>query len=223
MISVIMPVLNEEKALPATLQRLFSQSGDFEVLAVDGGSTDNTLAVIKANGRIHLHSCSTGRASQMNCGARHAQGEWLLFLHADTLLPENALTALQQLPDTTLAGGFRHRFSGSQRGLRLISRLHNFRCRCTRVFYGDQAMFIRKSLFTELGGFPDEPVLEDLLFSEQIANVTTPIMMDSYVITDSRKFEKAGIWLSLLRVILIQISHELKLPTPALKFFANIR
>ncbi len=72
MISVIMPVLNEEKALPATLQRLFSQSGDFEVLAVDGGSTDKTLAVIKANGRIHLHSCSTGRASQMNCGARHA-------------------------------------------------------------------------------------------------------------------------------------------------------
>jgi rSAM/selenodomain-associated transferase 2 len=223
MISVIMPVLNEEKALPATLQRLFSQSGDYEVLAIDGGSSDNTLAVIKADDRIHLHSCNTGRASQMNCGARHAQGEWLLFLHADTLLPENALTAVQQLPDTTRAGGFRHRFSGSQWGLRLISWLHNFRCRCTRVFYGDQAMFMRKSLFTELGGFPDEPVLEDLLFSEQIANVTTPIMMDSYVITDSRKFEKAGIWLSLLRVILIQISHELKLPTPALKFFANVR
>jgi rSAM/selenodomain-associated transferase 2 len=223
MISVIMPVLNEEKALPATLQRLFSQSGDYEVLAIDGGSSDNTLAVIKADDRIHLHSCNTGRASQMNCGARHAQGEWLLFLHADTLLPENALTAVQQLPDTTRAGGFRHRFSGSQWGLRLISWLHNFRCRCTRVFYGDQAMFMRKSLFTELGGFPDEPVLEDLLFSEQIANVTSPIMMDSYVITDSRKFEKAGIWLSLLRVILIQICHELKLPTPALKFFANVR
>ena len=84
-------------------------------------------------------------------------------------------------------------------------------------------MFIRKSLFTELGGFPDESVLEDLLFSEQVAKVTTPIIMDSYVITDSRKFEQAGIWLSLLCVILIQISHELKLPTPALKFFANVR
>ena len=223
MISVIMPVLNEEKALPATLQWLFSQPGDYEVLVVDGGSSDNTLAVIKADGRTHLHNCNTGRASQMNCGARHAQGEWLLFLHADTLLPENALTAIQQLPETTLAGGFRHRFSGSHWGLRLISRLHNFRCRCTRVFYGDQAMFIRTSLFTELGGFPDEPMLEDLLFSEQIAKVTTPVMMDSYVITDSRKFEQAGIWLSLLRVILIQISHELKLPTPALKFFANVR
>ncbi|MGB5178984.1 MAG: TIGR04283 family arsenosugar biosynthesis glycosyltransferase [Gammaproteobacteria bacterium] len=223
MISVIIPVLNEEKALPATLQRLFSQSGDFEVLAIDGGSTDNTLALLEADGRIQLHSSRTGRARQMNCGARHAQGEWLLFLHADTLLPGDALAAIQQLPETTLAGGFRHRFSGSRRGLRLISWLHNFRCRCTRVFYGDQAMFIRKSLFTGLGGFPEEPVLEDLLFSEQVARVTTPVTMDNYVVTDSRKFEQAGIWLSLLRVILIQLSHELKLPTPALKFFANVR
>ena len=158
----------------------------------------------------------------MNCGAGHAQGEWLLFLHADTLLCENALTSIQLLPETTLAGGFRHRFSGNKPGLRLISRLHNFRCRCTRVFYGDQAMFIRKSLFAELGGFPEEPVLEDLLLGELIAKVTTPVTMDSYVITDSRKFEKAGIWLSLMRVILIQISHELKLPVPA-RFFANIR
>ena len=84
-------------------------------------------------------------------------------------------------------------------------------------------MFIRKSLFTELGGFPEEPVLEDLLFGEQVARITAPVTIDSYVITDSRKFEQAGIWLSLLRVILIQLSHELKLPTPARKFFANVR
>jgi len=129
----------------------------------------------------------------------------------------------QQLPDSILAGGFRHRFSGSQRGSRLISWMHNFRCRCTRVFYGDQAMFIRASLFAELGGFPDAPVLKDLLFSEKIAKVTTPLTMNSHVITDSRKFEQAGVWLSLLRVILIQLSHELKLPTPARRFFSNIR
>jgi rSAM/selenodomain-associated transferase 2 len=223
MISIIIPVLNEEHALPATLQRLFSLAGEFELLVIDGGSTDNTLELVKADRRIQLHRATTGRASQMNAGAGRAQGDWLLFLHADTLLPENALTALDQLPDTVLAGGFRHRFSGSHRGLQLISRLHNFRCRCTRVFYGDQAMFIRKSLFTKLGGFPEEPFLEDLLFSEHIARVTTPHLMDSHVVTDSRKFEKSGIWLSLLRVILIQVSHELKLPTPARKFFANVR
>jgi len=223
MISVIIPVLNEEKALPATLHRLFSQAGDFQVLVIDGGSSDDTIDIVKADKRIHLHSTTTGRASQMNAGAERAQGDWLLFLHADTLLPEDALAELQQLPETVLAGGFRHRFSGHHRGLRLISWLHNFRCRCTRVFYGDQAMFIRTSLFKELGGFPKEPVLEDLLFSEQVAKATTPHTMNSFVVTDSRKFEKSGIWLSLLRVLLIQISHELKMPTPALRFFANVR
>jgi rSAM/selenodomain-associated transferase 2 len=223
MISVIIPVLNEEKALPATLQRLFSLDGDIEVIVVDGGSRDNTRQLVERDPRIQLHHGDAGRARQMNSGAGKARGEWLLFLHADTLLPDQALAELQALPDSVQAGGFRHRFSGNRTGLGLISWLHNFRCRCTRVFYGDQAMFIRRALFTELGGFPDEPVLEDLILSERIARVTTPHTMDSYVVTDSRKFEQAGVWLSLWRVILILLSHELKLPTPARKFFASVR
>jgi rSAM/selenodomain-associated transferase 2 len=223
MISVVIPVLNEEKALPATLQRLFSLDGDFEVIVVDGGSRDNTLQLLKQDKRIQLFASEPGRARQMNYGADKARGEWLLFLHADTLLPPDALTDLQALPGTVQAGGFRHRFSGSRTGLGLVSWLHNFRCRCTRVFYGDQAMFIRVALFTELGGFPDEPVLEDLIFSERVADVTTPHTMDSHVVTDSRKFEQEGVWLSLWRVILILLSHEMKLPVPARKFFAGVR
>ena len=223
MISVIIPVLNEEKALPATLQRLFTLDGDIELIVVDGGSNDNTLQLLEQDPRIQLLHSDAGRARQMNIGAGRACGEWLLFLHADTLLPDQALTDLQALPDSVQAGGFRHRFSGNSIGLGLVSWLHNFRCRCTRVFYGDQAMFIRKPLFTELGGFPNEPVLEDLILSEHIARATTPHTMDSYVVTDSRKFERAGVWLSLWRVILILLSHELKLPTPARKFFASVR
>jgi rSAM/selenodomain-associated transferase 2 len=223
MISVIIPVLDEEKALPATLQRLFSLDGDFEVIAVDGGSRDNSLQLLEQDSRIRLYPSDAGRARQMNHAAGKARGEWLLFLHADTLLPDRALTDLQALPDSVQAGGFRHRFSGTSTGLGLVSWLHNFRCRCTRVFYGDQAMFIRKALFTELGGFPNEPVLEDLLFSERVARVTSPYTMDSYVVTDSRKFEQAGVWLSLWRVILILLSHEMKLPIPARKFFASVR
>ncbi len=223
MISVIIPVLDEEKALPATLQQLFSQDGDFEVIVVDGGSRDNTLQLLGQDARIHLQHSETGRARQMNHGASKARGEWLLFLHADTLLPDHALADLQALPERVQAGGFRHRFSGNRTGLGLVSWLHNFRCRCTRVFYGDQAMFIRTALFRQLGGFPNEPVLEDLIFGERVARVTTPHTMDSYVVTDSRKFEQAGVWLSLWRVILIQLSHELKLPIPARKFFACVR
>ncbi|MGD8802482.1 MAG: hypothetical protein PVG12_04810, partial [Gammaproteobacteria bacterium] len=143
--------------------------------------------------------------------------------HADTLLPDDALQTISVLPADVQGGGFTHRFSGSTRGLRLVSWLHNFRCRRTHVFYGDQAMFVRRQLFFELGLFPDEPILEDLLFGEKLASATRPVMLDSTVITDSRKFEQKGVWLSLMRVLLILISHELRLPIPARRFFANIR
>lgn len=226
MISIIIPVLNEERALPATLQRVFAQQADavsYEVIVVDGGSTDATADIVAREPGIAWLVAETGRARQMNAGAHRAGGDWLLFLHADTLLPDDALQTISALPADVQAGGFTHRFSGSARGLRLVSWLHNFRCRRTHVFYGDQAMFVRRQLFFELGLFPDEPILEDLLFGEKLASATRPVMLDSTVITDSRKFEQKGVWLSLMRVLLILISHELRLPIPARRFFANIR
>jgi len=222
-ISIIIPVLNEERALPATLRRVFEQQAEFEVIVVDGGSTDGTAGIVARDSRIIRLDAETGRASQMNAGARAARGDWLLFLHADTLLPAEALRCIEALPAGIQAGGFTHRFSGNARGLRLVSWLHNFRCRRTRVFYGDQAMFVRRQLFFELGAFPDEPVLEDLLFGETLAAATRPVLLESEVITDSRKFEQNGVWLSLLRVVLILASHELHLPVPARRFFANVR
>jgi rSAM/selenodomain-associated transferase 2 len=226
MISIIIPVLNEERALPATLQRVFAQQADaasYEVIVVDGGSTDATADIVAREPGIAWQVAETGRARQMNAGAHKASGDWLLFLHADTLLPDDALQTISVLPADVQGGGFTHRFSGSTRGLRLVSWLHNFRCRRTHVFYGDQAMFVRRQLFFELGLFPDEPILEDLLFGEKLASATRPVMLDSTVITDSRKFEQKGVWLSLMRVLLILISHELRLPIPARRFFANIR
>lgn len=223
MISIVIPALNEERALPATLARIFRQLGEYEVIVVDGGSTDATIDIVQGDGRITCLSAKTGRASQMNAGADRASGDWLLFLHADTLLPDGALLTIENLPSEIKAGGFSHRFSGNTLALRLVSWLHNFRCRRTRVFYGDQALFVRRSFFFELGAFPDEPILEDLLFGETLAAATRPMILDSEVITDSRKFEQNGVWLSLLRVILILVSHELHLPTPARNFFSNVR
>lgn len=224
MISVIIPTLNEESALPDTLASLFRQAGEFEVILVDGGSTDRTLEIAAGDTRIKVIHADKGRARQMNAGAAVARGEWLLFLHADTQLPDNALTLLNDYENTPVqAGGFRHKFSGTGAGLRFISWLHNFRCRITRVFYGDQALFVRRRLFMSLGGFPDEPVLEDLLFGEKLVQYVRPVILQDHVITDSRKFEQAGVWLSLYRVLLILACHELGLPVPARRFFANVR
>ena len=123
MVSVIIPTYNEGKALPATLRNVLEQPGDYDVLIVDGGSTDRTGEIAQAEPRVRFLTAPKGRASQMNAGATHATGEWLLFLHADTLLPDGALARLNALEadSTTQAGGFLHRFAGDDWRLRLVT------------------------------------------------------------------------------------------------------
>ncbi len=225
MISVIIPALNEEKALPETLRRLLRQRGAYEVIVVDGGSGDRTCEIVRAEPQVRLLTALKGRASQMNAGVKEARGEWLLFLHADTRLPEGALAQLNAMePDPTIqAGGFLHRFSGGDWRLRLVSALDNFRCRRTRIIYGDQAMFVRRKLFESLGGFPDQPILEDVAFCEKLVQVTTPVLLAPPVLTDSRKFVTMGIWRSLARVLLIILCAEFRLPIFPQAFFQDIR
>lgn len=225
MISVIMPVFNEERALPNTLVQLFRQPGSYEVIAVDGGSTDNTEDVLAGFPQIKVLKAAKGRAKQMNKGAAAATGEWLLFLHADTLLPAGALARLNswEKNPTIQAGGFRHCFSGDRWSLRFVSWLDNLRCGITRIIYGDQAMFVRRTLFEKLGGFPEDSVMEDVAFCEKLVGVTQPLLIPDPVITDSRKFKQMGVWRSLFRVWAVQIRHEMRLPIKEKRFFSDIR
>jgi rSAM/selenodomain-associated transferase 2 len=237
MVSVIIPAYNEEKALPHTLHELLCQLGDYEVIVVDGGSTDRTFAVL-AEFRFSeyptpltphparlLLEAPKGRASQMNVGAKHATGDWLLFLHADTVLPPGAIRRLNGLETDHMiqAGGFMHQFSGDDWRLRLISFLDNFRCIRSRIIYGDQALFVRRALFEQLGGFPDRPILEDVAFCERLIAVTTPLLLSPSVVTDARKFLKMGVWRSFLRVLLIILHVEFHLPVLPRAFFQDVR
>jgi len=225
MISVIIPTYNEETALPETLRYLLQQPGDYEVIVADGGSTDRTREIVRGEPRVHFLTALKGRASQMNAGTKHATGEWLLFLHADTWLPVSALARLNALEaDSTIqAGGFLHRFSGDDWRLRLVSFLDNLRCRHSRIIYGDQAMFVRRALFERLGGFPDQPILEDVAFCEKLIQVVTPVLLSPPVLTDSRKFVKMGIWRSFARVLLIILHIEFHLPILPRAFFQDVR
>lgn len=245
MVSVVIPAYNEEKALPHTLRELLCQCGDYEVTVVDGGSTDRTLAVLAEFSFSEFPSCLTarlsspksphparllltapkGRASQMNVGAKHATGDWLLFLHADTVLPPGAIQRLNEMEadQTIQAGGFMHQFSGDDWRLKLISFLDNFRCIRSRIIYGDQALFVRRALFEQLGGFPNRPILEDVAFCERLIAVTTPLLLSSCVVTDARKFLKMGVWRSFLRVLLIILHVEFHLPVLPRAFFQDVR
>jgi rSAM/selenodomain-associated transferase 2 len=236
-ISVIMPAYNEERALPNTLRALFTQQGNYEVIVVDGGSTDGTMNVLEEFGfipdashrtfhisRLTVHA-PKGRASQMNAGATKATGEWLLFLHADTVLPSGAVQRLNEMEadQTIQAGGFMHQFSGDDWRLKLISFLDNFRCIRSRIIYGDQALFVRRALFEQLGGFPNRPILEDVAFCERLIAVTTPLLLSPSVVTDARKFLKMGVWRSFLRVLLIILHVEFCLPVLPRAFFKDVR
>lgn len=225
MISVIIPTYNEEKALPTTLARLSSQAGHYELIIVDGGSSDRTCEIARAQPQARLLTARKGRGSQMNTGAVGARGEWLLFLHADTLLPEGALQGLNALEgdQTIQAGGFRHRFSGEDWRLRLISSVDNLRTRLTRIIYGDQAMFVRRALFERLGGFPEQPYLEDIVFCQRLKQVSRPILLQQHVVTDSRKFIQMGVWRSLVRCLAILLCYSLRLKRIPRAFFAEIR
>jgi rSAM/selenodomain-associated transferase 2 len=227
MISVIIPTYNEECALPHTLRDLFEHDGSYEVIVVDGGSTDRTREIVKEfkTDDLRLLIAAKGRASQMNAGARQATGEWLLFLHADTWLPSGALVRLNALEkDPAMqAGGFLHRFSGDDWRLRLVSFLDNLRCKGSRIIYGDQAMFVRRSLFEQLGGFPVQPILEDVAFCEKLVRVTRPVLLSPPVVTDSRKFVQMGIWRSFARVLLIILHVQFHVPILPHAFFRDVR
>jgi rSAM/selenodomain-associated transferase 2 len=242
MVSVVMPAYNEEQVLPHTMEALLRQEGRFEVILVDGGSTDRTQAIAESFGfnsddsrdrhSPQFQSSSTrlltaikGRASQMNAGAKAATGEWLLFLHADTVLAPGAIRRLNEMESNLhiQAGGFEHQFSRDDWRLKLISFLDNFRCRYSRIIYGDQALFVRRTLFEQLGGFPNQQILEDVAFCERLITMTRPVLLSPPVVTDARKFVKMGIWQSFFRVIVIILHVEFRFPILPRAFFQDIR
>jgi len=222
-ISVIVPTLNEERALPATLAALLAQEGEAEVIVADGGSSDATRPIAQRASAVRLLRAPRGRALQMNAGARAARGEWLLFLHADTRLPDRALAQIAALPAQVRAGCFRQAFDAAHPLLSAISRLHNWRCRRTRIMYGDQAMFVRRELFQSLGGFPEVERLEDVLFSERLRALTAPVMLEGTVVTSARRFLVHGIVRSFARILLILICHRFGLLPRGTRFFEPVR
>ena len=198
-IALIIPVLNEEEALPSLLQELVPL--DFEeIFLVDGNSHDRSVEMAKSFLETHhnfhgrIMSGPKGRAAQMNAGAGQATMEILLFLHADTRLPRNAKTIIEQAlyPSQVAGGRFDVRFPQDQGYAWMVSRMMNHRSRLSGICTGDQAMFVRRSVFEAMGGFADMPLMEDLEFSRRLKRQGKIAALRETVTTSFRRWEQHG-------------------------------
>lgn len=195
-LSIIIPVLNEAGNIPALLDSLqpLRQRG-VEVVVVDGGSTDDTVALAR-NRADQVITSSPGRARQMNAAAAAARGEILCFLHADTRLPEGADgVIIDGLTRSRRSWGrFDVRITGDHPMLGLIAHLMNWRSRLTGIATGDQGLFVTRSLFEAAGRFPEIALMEDIAFSRQLKIYGAPLCIAHQLTTSGRRWEKNGVW-----------------------------
>lgn len=192
-ISVIIPVLNEANTIGSILERLVD-TDNVEVIVVDGGSQDETVTVVRSR-NVQVISTPPGRACQMNAGAARATGDILLFLHADTRLPANFDRLIRQAlqEPQTIAGAFELRIDAQQFSLRLIERLVNWRSRFFSMPYGDQAIFLKATVFHTIGGFPNLPIMEDFEFIRRLQPQGRITIVPASVLTSGRRWERLGI------------------------------
>lgn len=225
--SIIMPVLNEEASLPAALaalQRDVLAGGRAELIVADGGSADRTAALAARVGRVV--SAPRGRARQMNAGAAAARGDVLLFLHADTTLPPSALDiADRALARSGVVGGaFRLRFDTPALAYRLVAASVTWRGLTRHIYTGDQAYVIRREAFERIGGFPDQPLMEDLEIVRRLRRIGAFALFPAAVTTSARRHQQTGLVKTLLLMGAIRTLYAAGVPPARLRqIYLDIR
>ena len=210
-LSVIMPVLDEEAAIVPALDALSDmRARGVEVIVVDGGSRDNATELARPRADKTISS-ARGRAAQMNAGAAKASGEVLLFLHADTTLPREAD---RLIPDGLARSGrcwgrFDVKIDGRHPLLSVVAAMMNLRSRITGVATGDQAMFVKRETFQQVGGFPELPLMEDIALSVRLKRVGRPLCLRAQVSTSGRRWEKHGVARTIALMWRLRLSYAL--------------
>lgn len=211
MLSIIVPLLNERALLPAvlpTILRLKQSHGAVEWLFVDGGSGDGSVEYLQAQG-LRVIASDAGRARQMNAGAAQASGAWLLFLHIDTLLSTEALTALrrhcEQWPPGW--GRFDVRIHGRSSMLKVVASMMNWRSRITGIATGDMGIFVHREVFAAVSGFPEQPLMEDIEISRRLKRTGRPHCLSQPVITSGRRWDEKGVWATILLMWRLRIAY----------------
>ena len=223
MISVIIPIFNEAKILDQSLSRLTPQLQGHELIIVDGGSTDGTPLIAKRYGQVI--SAERGRARQSNAGAAVAKGNVLLFLHADVWLDAGAIEGVETAISAGYVGGaFKQRIEGDHPLYRLIERAANFRAKRLRILYGDGGIFVSRTYFDQIGGFPDIPIMEEVRFSRQLRRHGKVTLIEPRIHISARRWQRNGILRTTLTNWLITLLYLLRVsPTYLAKLYRHIR
>jgi len=205
-ISFIIPVLNEEVALPALLRDLRLRYPCSELIVVDGGSHDRTVAqAMPLCDRLLV--CQPGRARQMNLGGQVALSTYLFFLHADSF-PGIGAAGLQAYLARRPRWGFcRIRLSGDGACFRVIEWFMNQRSRFTRIATGDQMLFVRSDVFAQVGGFDDIPLMEDVALCKRLRRLGRPLIVQEPVLTSSRRWEESGVLATVVRMWALRLGY----------------
>jgi rSAM/selenodomain-associated transferase 2 len=192
--SIILPTLNEEKIISSCLSKLQHLRTKCEIIIADGGSVDNTLLLAESLAD-KIVSSEKGRGVQMNNGARQAMGEVLLFLHVDTILPDNAFQEIKHaINHSRQWGRFNIRFSGSHFMFRVIAQMMNWRSSLTGIATGDQVIFVTRTAFFAAGQYPDIKLMEDIALCKALKSISPPVCLKTEVTSSSRRWEKNGIF-----------------------------
>ena len=199
MISIITPVLNECENIKPFLDKLQYLKGEFEVIIIDGGSTDGTMIELEKMKRrfkkpMRVLRTSRGRGNQMNKGAKHAKGEILLFLHVDSFIEMDSLLIIDKTLTVgkVIGGGFIQSFSDPDLFFRLSSAIGNFQASITKIFFGDFGIFIRKDMFELMGGYDNIRFLEDVEFCRRVKKYGQLQQIDRQIVTSARRYYRKG-------------------------------
>jgi rSAM/selenodomain-associated transferase 2 len=204
-LSIVIPTLNEEHSLANTLDALAQLTGDVEVIVADGGSADSTRDIARAHG-ARVVTGDRGRGMQMHNGARVAHGEVLLFLHADTIILSDAAARIREAlakDESILGGNFAVEFDGKSRSARFLTWLYP-KLGKLGLCYGDSAIFVRRSVYQDIGGFKSYPIFEDLDLVRRLRKRGRMAHLPFTVLTSSRRFEDGSFPLTFARWFILQ-------------------